>query len=108
LTINFIQPSLTTDSKSLYIEVAMHITLTPELEGRIKNKVESGRYNNASDVIREALRFMDEHTLLVKQMKLDYLRREVAKGAEQAERGEFSEHTVDTLLEELNTQEQTA
>jgi len=86
----------------------MHITLTPELEGRIKNKVESGRYNNASDVIREALRFMDEHTLLVKQMKLDYLRREVAKGAEQAERGEFSEHTVDTLLEELNTQEQTA
>jgi hypothetical protein len=51
---------------------------------------------------------MDEHALLVEQMKLDYLRREVAKGAEQAERGEFSAHTVDTLLEELNTQEQTA
>ena len=86
----------------------MHISLTPELESRIKNKVDSGLYNNASEVIREALRFMDEHTLLVEQMKLDYLRREVAKGAEQAERGEFSTHTVDTLLEELNTQEQTA
>ena len=86
----------------------MHISLTPELEGRIKNKVESGLYNNASEVVREALRFMDEHALLVEQMKLDYLRREVAKGAEQAERGEFSGHTVDTLLEELNTQEQTA
>ena len=80
----------------------MHISLTPELEGRIKNKVESGLYNNASEVIREALRFMDEHRLLVEQMKLDSLRREVAKGAAPAEREEFSEHTVDTLLEELN------
>ena len=83
----------------------MHISLTPEQEDRIKNKVEPGLYNNASEVIREAPRFMDEHVLLVEQMKLDYLRREVAKGAEQAERGEFSTHTVDTLLEELNTQE---
>ena len=65
-------------------------------------------YNNASEVVHEAFRLMDEYALLVEQMKLDYLRREVAKGAEQAERGEFSAHTVDTLLEELNTQEQTA
>lgn len=85
----------------------MHISLTPELEGRIKHKVESGLYNNASEVVREALRFMDEHAQLVEQMKLDYLRREVAKGAEQAERGEFSEHTVGSLLEDLNSQEQT-
>ncbi|WP_177424294.1 type II toxin-antitoxin system ParD family antitoxin [Pseudomonas sp. MYb185] len=34
---------------------------TPELESRIKAKVESGLYNNASEVIREALRFIDTH-----------------------------------------------
>ena len=93
----------------MYIEVShAYFSNASELEGRIKNKAESGLYNNASEVIREALRFMDEHRLLVEQMKLDCLRREVAKGAAQAERGEFSEYTVDSLLEELNTQEQTA
>jgi antitoxin ParD1/3/4 len=39
----------------------MHISLTSELESRIKSKVESGLYNNASEVVREALRFMDNH-----------------------------------------------
>lgn len=83
----------------------MRITLTPELEGRIKNKVKSGRYNNASEVIREALLLQNERTQSVEQMKLNYLSREVAKGAEQAERRDFSRHTVDTLLKELNRQE---
>lgn len=39
----------------------MHVSLTPELENRVKAKVQSGLYNNASDVVREALRFMDSH-----------------------------------------------
>ena len=46
-----------------------------------------------------------EHALLIEQIKLGKLRQEVSKGAIQAERGEFSEHTVDTLLKELNHQE---
>lgn len=36
----------------------MHISLTPRLEEFVKAKVASGFYNNASEVIREALRFM--------------------------------------------------
>ena len=80
----------------------MHISLTPELESRIRAKVDSGLYNNASEVVREALRFVDEREALIAQMKLHYLRREVAKGIVQAERGEFSKHTVDTLLDEQN------
>ena len=46
----------------------MNISLTPELESRIKLKVESGLYNNASEVIREALRFaviFSQQTLIV-------------------------------------------
>lgn len=34
----------------------MHISLTPELENAVKARVRSGLYNNASEVVREALR----------------------------------------------------
>ena len=52
----------------------MHISLTPELEKIIKEKVASGLYNNVSEVVREALRFMKTNEELVYQMKLDSLR----------------------------------
>jgi putative addiction module CopG family antidote len=38
----------------------MNISLTPKLETYIKEKVTSGLYNNASEVIREALRVLLE------------------------------------------------
>jgi putative addiction module CopG family antidote len=34
----------------------MNVSLTPELEKFVSAKVESGRYNSASEVVREALR----------------------------------------------------
>lgn len=34
----------------------MNVSLTPTLEAVVKDRVESGLYNNASEVIREALR----------------------------------------------------
>jgi antitoxin ParD1/3/4 len=40
---------------------AMNISLTPELEQFVATKVESGRYNSASEVVREALRLLEEH-----------------------------------------------
>lgn len=52
----------------------MHVSLTPELEARIKSKVESGLYNNASEVVREALRFMDTHEDWIHEIKLTHLR----------------------------------
>ncbi|MCC6470987.1 MAG: type II toxin-antitoxin system ParD family antitoxin, partial [Alphaproteobacteria bacterium] len=36
----------------------MHVSLTPKLEDMVRRKVKSGLYNNASEVIREALRMM--------------------------------------------------
>ena len=38
----------------------MNISLTPELEQFVATKVESGRYNSASEVVREALRLLEE------------------------------------------------
>lgn len=82
----------------------MHISLTPQLESQIKRKVESGLYNNASEVVREALRFMETHEQLVYQMKLDALRKELSAGAAQAETGEFVEDDVKSLLAEAKAQ----
>ncbi len=39
----------------------MNISLTPELEKFVSAKVQSGRYNSASEVVREALRLLGEH-----------------------------------------------
>ena len=39
----------------------MNVSLTPELEEFVNTKVESGRYNSASEVVREALRLLEEH-----------------------------------------------
>jgi antitoxin ParD1/3/4 len=59
--------------------LGMHISLTPKLEELVREKVESGLYNNASEVVREALRLMQEHDE-VRRLKLERLREELAKG----------------------------
>ena len=38
----------------------MNVSLTPKLEEIVRRKVASGLYNNASEVIREALRLLVE------------------------------------------------
>lgn len=54
----------------------MNISLTPELERIVRRKVDSGLYNNASEVIREALRLMVEQERM-EAMKLELLRAEI-------------------------------
>ena len=39
----------------------MNVSLTPELDKFVASKVESGRYNSASEVVREALRLLEDH-----------------------------------------------
>ena len=61
----------------------MNVSLTPELERAVKAKVDSGLYNNASEVIREALRLS-----LRMDSENDWLKREAAIGFAQLEAGE--------------------
>lgn len=86
----------------------MHVSLTPELEARVKAKVESGLYNNASEVIREALRFMDAHEEWVQEVKIALLRKQVQVGVEQLENGEGSvidsKDALNYLFNKLNPQ----
>jgi len=45
----------------------------------VKGKVESGLYNSVSEVMREALRLLEERDQL-RELRLDELRRDIQKG----------------------------
>jgi len=83
----------------------MHISLTNELESRVKAKVKSGLYNNASEVIREALRFFDSHEEWIKEVKLAQLREQLLLGIEQLNQGEGtvikSKSALNSLFDEI-------
>jgi len=66
----------------------MHVSLTTELESRVRAKVESGLYNNASEVVREALRFMDIHEDWINEVKLAHLREQLNVGIDQLDRNQ--------------------
>jgi antitoxin ParD1/3/4 len=61
--------------------MGMNINLTPQLEDLVRQKVASGLYTSASEVVREALRLMDEKDRLL-GAKLDQLRQDVREGLE--------------------------
>ena len=65
----------------------MNVSLTPELEKLVNDKVKSGQYTSASEVVREGLRLIQEQDEL-RRIKLEALKREIAKGIEQLDRGE--------------------
>jgi antitoxin ParD1/3/4 len=77
----------------------MNISLTPELEKLIDERVQSGLYNSASEVVREALRLLMERDQL-KQMKLDELRRQIQIGIDASSRGEVV--SEEEVLKRLN------
>ena len=80
----------------------MNISLTKELENRVKARVESGMYNNASEVIREAFRFWEFHEEWIKRERLRGLLR---AGIDQMELGEYtainSEDELDALFNNI-------
>ena len=64
----------------------MNVSLTPELEQMVQGKVQTGRYNSASEVVREALRLMDERDRM-KEMHKEELRKKIAAGLKSLEEG---------------------
>ena len=62
----------------------MNISLTPHLENLVKSKVESGLYNSASEVMRDALRLLEERDSL-RQIRVEELRREIQTGIDSGE-----------------------
>ena len=72
---------------------AMSVQLTPEAEALIRQKVESGLYATADEVIDEALRLLDEHD------RLRQLRAKLEIGWKQIERGETIPFTPELVAQ---------
>ena len=68
----------------------MNVSLTPELEELVKRKVRSGLYTTASEVIREALRLLEEKERL-REMHLEELREDIRKGLDRGGARTFDE-----------------
>lgn len=75
------------------------LSLGEHWEVFIRKEIASGRYGSASEVVRDALRALEE-----RKTKLEALRTHLAQGAAQAERGEFvSDYSPDTLIADADT-----
>jgi antitoxin ParD1/3/4 len=84
-------------------DLIMNVSLTPELEALVHDKVKSGRYLSASEVVREGLRLLEERDHLY-QARLADLQKEINLGVEQSDRGEVldGETVIQELLNEIN------
>lgn len=64
----------------------MNVSLTPKLEALVEARVRSGRYRSASEVVREALRLLED-VEQVRAARLKELRKDIAAGAKELDRG---------------------
>ena len=77
------------------------LTLGEHWEGFIKSQIVDGRYASASEVVRDALRHMEE-----RNNKLQALRVHLAEGAEQITRGEgIEDFSMEGLIQELDNED---
>ncbi|MGZ8918248.1 MAG: type II toxin-antitoxin system ParD family antitoxin [Methylobacter sp.] len=77
------------------------LSLGEHWEVFIRNEIASGRYGSASEVVRDALRELEE-----RKHKLAALRLHLAEGAAQASRGEFvQDYNIAAVIQELDNEE---
>ncbi len=80
------------------IRTSLNVSLTPELEQFVQSRVASGRYQTASEVIREGLRLLEERKQ-AREAAIEELRAKIRRGIEQADRGELLDG--DAVFEEI-------
>jgi len=68
-------------------QVTRNIALTPHFDRFVRAKVSSGRYQSASEVVRDGLRLLEERDEERRQT-LARLRRDVEVGWQESERGD--------------------
>lgn len=82
----------------------MNVSLTPELEEFVRERVDAGRYRSASEVVRAGLRLLQDREKL-REVKLEELRAAVQKGldsgpTEEWDKDEFLERARERWEEE--------
>ena len=81
----------------------MTITLPPALDALLARKMASGLYEDATDVVREALRQMES-----RESALEWLRQEAALGFDQLDRGDSAEMDRDAFMNHFRNRRQAA
>jgi antitoxin ParD1/3/4 len=71
----------------------MNISLTPRLEEMIREKIASGSYSSASEVVREALRLLELEDQL-RSLKLQGLRQDIREGLESGPATSFDANKI--------------
>ena len=94
----------------------MNVSVTDHIAGYVRKKVQSGRYNNASGVVREALRRMEDDDQRILRLakptvediltnlgetEIAGIRQRVRTGLDSIERGDFTEYDGIEGLQEL-------
>jgi antitoxin ParD1/3/4 len=77
----------------------MNVSLTPELNQFIADKVESGLYSSASEVIREGLRLLKQYDE-VQRVKLQQLREDIRQGLESLDNGKGKTLDIEAIKAE--------
>lgn len=76
------------------------ISLSEHFDGFIASQIEAGRYDTASEVVRAALRLLEEHETAYQQRKLDALRAHLDEGIVQLDKGQGVSITVNEAIQE--------
>ena len=71
----------------------MNITLKPQQEKFLREKLDSGKYGTIDEVIAEAFKLLEERDEHYQQW-LDETRKKVAIGIEQANRGQLTDGKI--------------
>ncbi len=81
----------------------MNVHLTPELELLVQTKVESGRYNSASEVVSEALLLMEQNDEF-RALHLQELHNRMDTALSESARGEGTdgEQFMQDMLQDLD------
>ena len=77
---------------------SLNVSLTPELAKFVENRVASGRYQTASEVVREGLRLLEAHEQDMQEATAR-VKAKLQRGIDQAKRGELFDG--DEVFEEL-------
>jgi antitoxin ParD1/3/4 len=78
----------------------MNVSLTPELEELVNERVRSGLYSSASEVVSESLRLLKEHDEF-RQSRLTELRAEIQIGLDAYNQADYAPLDINSLKSDL-------